>query len=126
MYFPVGLALSPGGHTLYVVNSDFDLQFNGGTVLALDLDRIRSNVGDLRASLDGNEPCKGVGPNNTTVLYPGPCGPIDLRDPPDGQGSLVRDSVEIGAFATDIIAVARKDAPGARLFVPIQIGRAHV
>ncbi|MCU0692255.1 MAG: hypothetical protein MUF54_12720, partial [Polyangiaceae bacterium] len=40
MYYPVGLAISPGGHTLYVANSDFDLQYNGGTVLALDLDRL--------------------------------------------------------------------------------------
>lgn len=41
IYFPVGLAMSPGAKRLYVVNSDFDLQYNGGAVQALDLDRVR-------------------------------------------------------------------------------------
>ena len=31
-YFPVGLAVSSGGNALYVVNSDFELQWNGGTL----------------------------------------------------------------------------------------------
>lgn len=44
IYFPVGLALSQGGGRLYVVNSDFDLQYNGGTVQAFDLDRVRQIV----------------------------------------------------------------------------------
>src|SRR6476661_2185322 len=34
LYFPVGILPSPGGNALYVVNSDFDLQYNGGTVEA--------------------------------------------------------------------------------------------
>ena len=35
-YFPVGLAVSKGGNVLYAVNSDFDLQWNGGTIQSLD------------------------------------------------------------------------------------------
>src|SRR5437899_1675702 len=42
LYFPVGLAVSPGGNVLYVANSDFDLQFNSGTVDAYDLPALRS------------------------------------------------------------------------------------
>src|ERR1700722_12048162 len=40
-YFPVGLVVSRGGNVLYVVNSDFDLQWNGGTIQSYDLDQIR-------------------------------------------------------------------------------------
>jgi DNA-binding beta-propeller fold protein YncE len=117
MYFPVGLAVSPGGHTLYVANSDFDLQYNSGTVIALDLDRVRSNVPRV---WEANAPCGSLGQNTMKLLYPGPCGPISLHHPPDGQGSLVAASVRIGAFATDMIAVKRPDAPASRLFLPVR------
>ena len=43
-YFPTGLAVSQGGNVLYVVNSDFDLQWNGGTIQSYDLDQIRHDV----------------------------------------------------------------------------------
>lgn len=42
IYFPVGVVVSPGGTRLYVVNSDFDLQYNAGSVQAYDLVRLRS------------------------------------------------------------------------------------
>lgn len=127
MYFPVGLAISPGGHTLYVVNSDFDLQFNGGTVMALDLDRIRANIPPATDPTNPAYPCgqaegwtRELGRNNSKLLYPGPCKPISLTNPPDGRGSLVGATVEIGAFATEIISVANPEGPGARLFVPVR------
>ncbi len=44
IYFPTGLALSSNSNLLYVVNSDFDLQYNAGTLQSLDLTRIRSLV----------------------------------------------------------------------------------
>jgi len=39
-YFPVGLAVDPTDKWLYVVNSDFDLQFSQGTLQSLDMRRI--------------------------------------------------------------------------------------
>src|SRR6266436_1748423 len=85
LYFPVGLAVSPGGHALYVANSDFDLQFNAGTVEAYRL-----------------------GANPTQILYPGLCGSLNLESPPapylamtiQGQpvGPPIANSVRIGAF----------------------------
>lgn len=42
IYFPVGIAVSPGHSRLYVANSDFDLQYNGGSLQAFDLERMRS------------------------------------------------------------------------------------
>src|SRR5690242_8687613 len=43
-YFPVGLAVSRGGNVLYAINSDFDLQWNGGTIQSLDLRMIRRHT----------------------------------------------------------------------------------
>src|SRR5580658_6410015 len=43
-YFPVGLAVSAGGHVLYAANSDFDLQWNGGTLQSYDLNGIRNDT----------------------------------------------------------------------------------
>src|SRR5580698_10284476 len=40
-YYPVGLAVSRGGNVLYAANSDFDLQWNGGTLQSYDLHQIR-------------------------------------------------------------------------------------
>ncbi len=46
-YFPVGLAVSSGGNVLYVANSDFDLQWNGGTIQSYDLFRLRHDTAEL-------------------------------------------------------------------------------
>src|SRR5690348_1197995 len=42
IYFPVGIAIQ--GDVMYLANSDFDLQYNGGTIQAYDLKRIRDHV----------------------------------------------------------------------------------
>ncbi|MCC6213886.1 MAG: hypothetical protein IT376_03395 [Polyangiaceae bacterium] len=60
IYFPTGLALSPAGTRLYVASSDFDLQFTGGSLLALDLDRVHRLVPrscEQDAGCAGDERC---------------------------------------------------------------------
>src|SRR5438132_121176 len=73
LYFPVGLAVSPGGHALYVANSDFDLQFNSGTVEAYQLDDIRGFLSKIwsNSSIGSSDVCKelGIEPNPTPILY---------------------------------------------------------
>jgi hypothetical protein len=57
LYFPVGLAVSSGGNALYVVNSDFDLQYNGGTLQSYDLFAIRRDAALLiNNNLSGQPP----------------------------------------------------------------------
>src|SRR6187549_3007520 len=56
IYFPVGLALDPAADFLIVVGSDFDLQFNQGTVQSLSLERVRA-LARLPCSSDGD--CSG-------------------------------------------------------------------
>jgi hypothetical protein len=146
LYFPVGILPSPGGKALYIVNSDFDLQFNGGTVEAYNLEEIRDIA--LRPfwapdPADDATNCFGLGPNPNVVLYPGPCGPLDLNRPPPRptpySGPLFRRSARIGAFATDLVMACypaedfkvggtadclrgglADRARGARLFVPVR------
>ena len=40
IFLPAGVAADPGGGFLYVVNSNSDLRYNAGTVVAVDLSRI--------------------------------------------------------------------------------------
>lgn len=44
IYFPTGLALSRDARHLYVANSDFDLQYNAGTLQSLDMEHVRQLV----------------------------------------------------------------------------------
>ncbi|WP_437900270.1 hypothetical protein [Sorangium sp. So ce124] len=139
LYYPTGLAVSPGGRVLYVANSDFDLQFNGGTVQALDLQRLRKRALTLQSGLapGGQDAsggvrgaCDAVGlkTNAASSLYPGPCGPLNLSAL-QGDEEVVRSSAVIGAFASNLLLVHRPLSgeaadPGAerqaRLFVPVR------
>lgn len=119
LYFPVAAAISPGGHTLYVANSDFDLQYNAGTVVALDLDRIRGQIPKLWDTSEA-DPCGLLGENTQRELFPGRCGSIDIASPPDRQGTLVAASTQIGAFASSILLLSNPDGAGARLFIPVR------
>ncbi len=120
--YPVGLAVSPNGHVLWVANSDFDLAFNGGTVLSLDLDairadeaKVRKNPGDPSLPLAqgpvGSGDCPGAPPASvplSSVRQP----QTQTCAPPVRTGAYVKDGVVIGAFAT------RVDYRDGRLFVP--------
>lgn len=93
-YFPVGLKVSHGGNVLYAVNSNFDLQYNGGTVQSYDLWLIRQDA--LRMILHPPAAClDSAGPG------PQPLG--EACAPPVDSQMYVRDSAVIGAFATDLL-----------------------
>jgi hypothetical protein len=44
VYFPVGLAIDAKAKHLFIANSDFDLQFNSGTVLSWNLQALRESL----------------------------------------------------------------------------------
>jgi hypothetical protein len=155
IYYPVGLALDGSAEHLFVANSDFDLQYNAGTLQSWDLAALRARVPracsaddecaaeercDLEAS-DENEgvpsswcvaregrhaglPCGAFGARSAAdkLLYPGRCDYIDPTNPQDGGDPILVQSVETGAFATDVIFRARPGgAPDeGRLFVPVR------
>lgn len=140
LYFPVGLALDESASHLYIVSSDFDLQFNAGSVQSWDLVNLRAKVERIVNPPSPEERCVDANGRVTRgqtrseqVLYPGACPAIrhyitadDPNNPNDvdNPDDILRDTVEIGAFATDVIHRARPaDAPPGdpgRLFIPVR------
>ncbi|OQX69998.1 MAG: hypothetical protein B6A08_02200 [Sorangiineae bacterium NIC37A_2] len=158
LYFPVALTTDSQKAHLFVVGSDFDLQYNHGTIHSLSLARLRELAGKpckadsecqaleaeskcdteptkqnegrpsyLCVSTTGPhalDPCRGLGLKTVSLRAssPGLCAPVDLENPADGKGSLVRDVVQIPAFATDAVMLTRPsdvdEGPSERLFVP--------
>ena len=128
IYFPVGLAMDKGANHLFVVSSDFDLQYNGGAVQSYDLEALQTEQLPQVCEVDAdcaNGPCEtglcacpnGDRADSDRLLFPGRCKPIDPREP-----ALHSHSVKIGAFATDAILRPRDDSdnPEQRLFVPVR------
>jgi hypothetical protein len=128
LYFPVGLDTSRGGNVLYVANSDFDLQYNGGTIQSYDLNAIRKDV--LIAIKDPTQLDKDklVRPAQTPGQPAGnPCvdgAPVYRTDgtgqrqplgetcaPPVKSEAYFKQSVTIGAFATDLQVLRCEEPP---------------
>jgi hypothetical protein len=138
-YFPVGLAVSAGGNALYAVNSDFDLQWNGGTLQSYDLFLVRRDAAALvNANLTGGTPSQlAVAPYDINFVDP-PATTNCLTDPrvtkPNGarvelgqicappvqSTKYVRSSTIIGAFATDLQLQTINGVVGTRLFAPVR------
>jgi hypothetical protein len=106
-YYPVGLQVSAGGTVLYAVNSDFDLQYNGGTIQSYDLALIRRHTLELIA--DPKSP--NVPILDRELLVNNPCPERAESRPTLGEtcapavdsSFYVRDTAIIGAFATDLL-----------------------
>ncbi|HJX66512.1 MAG TPA: hypothetical protein VJ860_21455 [Polyangia bacterium] len=53
IFWPAGVAIDPDGNWLYVVNSNNDLRFNAGTLLAIDLQKAKNDRQKLTADAGG-------------------------------------------------------------------------
>ncbi|MDF2691726.1 MAG: hypothetical protein K0S65_109 [Labilithrix sp.] len=111
-YFPVGLRVSHGGTVLYAVNSNFDLQYNGGTLQSYDLRLIRQHtLLAIKNPADPNlpllRPNSPAGcPDEPPTFKEGEPGRQPLGEtcaPPVDSRVYVRDTALIGAFATDLL-----------------------
>lgn len=148
IYFPVGLALSPDGDRLYVANSDWDLQFNAGSIQAYDAARLREL---LPRYCESDADCAEVGRvcDLEGGASEGPlalaathfCVDVETRNPCPASSiqpasdrllepglcgavdnrspDLLLDGVRVGAFATDVLYRVNP-AGGGRLFVPVR------
>lgn len=102
--FPLALALSPEDtpRHLFVVNSNFDLRFNDGTLMALDLEAINDEIDAAPALPDERDPC------GTVAL--GPCQFDDI------SRFIAQEAGEVGIGSHgDGLAVAPN---GRRLYIP--------
>ena len=100
IYFPVGIQVSPGKKWMYVANSDFDLQYNAGTLQVYDLAALRAKV---PAYCDERTPCsdsekqecdttgKGTGPKGADGAPTHRCVDKARRDPCALAGTDVQD-----------------------------------
>jgi hypothetical protein len=122
LYFPVGLALSQTGQTLFVVNSNFDLRYNAGTLQALDVAAIWDQA-------------KLCAPKLSRVRFDAaklanvPVEPDRRCAAGADVAPFVKTSVRIGAFGADIAstpyysATGDIDPPGSprgRLLIPVR------
>lgn len=140
LHFPVGVALDATGDRLYVANSNFDLQYRSGRIVVFDAARIRELLPDF--SLE--EPCSVLEPvlgERTEKTYaelavsPGLCCPVFLNPGvrtdsesdvcggrAQGLGAdpfgVVKESVKISAFATDLTYQKHPTEDWGRLFIP--------
>ncbi len=142
LYFPVGVALSAGGNQLYVASSNFDLQYNSGSLLVLDAKAIRAHLptpcrsdddcssgrrcddgaqGDSAATFlcvdDQGSPCGDLGVQSLADRFfaPGPCQALPLR-----ESELVLDGARIAPFATDLAYSLLPGGEGARVYVSVR------
>jgi DNA-binding beta-propeller fold protein YncE len=91
-FFPIAAAQSADGDTLFVANSDFDLRYNGGTVVSVDLALVRARAAEVARS----------GPQNCTA-DPNAAGAAIC---PAREFIRARFTRKINPFAVDL-AVAR-------------------
>ncbi|MES1184356.1 MAG: hypothetical protein ABUL60_11100, partial [Myxococcales bacterium] len=149
IYFPVGLALSRDGNAdgnpdyLFVVSSDFDLQYNGGAVQSYDLTKLTEQL-PRRCVVDAD--CAIAEDDQGPTQVPRPfCQPGGMcaasradSDSPCPQGDradadrllfpgrcnpieprkLQISAVKIGAFATDVLLRERPESTP-ELSVPV-------
>lgn len=148
-YFPTGLAVSPDGNVLYAINSDFDLQWNGGTLQTYDLANIRQDATNLVAAnfassqaclKDLHSPaCTTEPPSLKAFLKPGQWTPNCIRTAPSGLGNSLGvhvgtscappvDSTQqryfgksaiVGAFAEDLQIAQLPNSNALRVFAPM-------
>jgi DNA-binding beta-propeller fold protein YncE len=148
IYFPTAVALSPDGNRLYVANSDWDLQFNAGSVQVYDALRLRERLPrycdadadcasgsercDLASSTDANGVARAPTHWCVDAVAADPCSGLGQQTAADRSTSpglcapldnrdpeLLLGSVRIGAFATNLLYRANP-AGGGRLFVPVR------
>ena len=68
------------------------------------------------------QPCREYGPRSAAdrLLNPGRCNSVDPIAPQNGELTLIRDKVGIGAFATDVISRFDEQSGKGRLFLPVR------
>ncbi|MCC6746542.1 MAG: hypothetical protein IT371_02725 [Deltaproteobacteria bacterium] len=104
-YFPTGLAMDPRRPVLYVTNSNADLRYNGGTLMALDLRALPADLSQVGALTESKRlDCR---PDRVES---------SRWECPEAQFVQAGATLRIGDFPSEV----RVTSDGERLFVPVR------
>ena len=131
LFFPVGLSMTEEDDYLLVANSNFDLRYNGGTLVAIDLarfapkdpSRLEAIETDPAVCLDNQNP-KSVLEKIACAVHceESACESFEMYEDwfsedrsdlyiPESAVINTADSIEIGSFASDLDLTPKKTGP---------------
>jgi YVTN family beta-propeller protein len=121
IFYPGAIAVDPTGSWLYVVNSNADLRFNDGTMMAINMALVREKaVGrptDLEMCHDGQFINPITGPENTCCWDALDSNILDC----DERQFVAKDStVKIGSFGSALAIQVDKDTGRQRLLAAVR------
>jgi DNA-binding beta-propeller fold protein YncE len=116
IFYPTGLAVDPHGDVLYVTNGNSDLLYNGGTLLALDLTRLRADIDAFRSTGAAPEP---VGGDERTACRKDVSIPylVECLAP---RYAYADQTIQLGNFGGQIGVASLGSTDSSRLFIPVR------
>jgi hypothetical protein len=122
-HFPTAAAISPDSNFLYVVNSDFNLEFNGGTVVAVDLSLVRAAMNACPGHVCPPPLPPSAMPSTSSTVNP-PCSEAQPPDSPlEPEAAFIPTSggtVRINPYATDAALRVDPATGRQRLYVTVR------
>jgi DNA-binding beta-propeller fold protein YncE len=116
VFYPTGLAVDPRGDILYVTNGNSDLLYNGGTLMALDLTKLRADIDTFR--LTGAAPeAEGGDERKACRKDIGIPYVVECRAP---RYAFADQTIKIGNFGGQIAVTTLGSTDSARLFLPVR------
>jgi hypothetical protein len=116
LFYPTGLALDPREDVLYVTNGNADLRYNGGTLMALNLSRLREDLAVMRSGVVP-EPLAGAESTSTCRRSVGVPWMVECLTP---RYALGGQTIKLGNFAGQIAVQRQGSDEGVRLYVPVR------
>jgi len=116
VFFPTGLAVDQKGDILFVTNGNADLRYNGGTLLALDIRRLREDIESFRTSGVVPEPLAG---DERTACRRDVTNPLILECQAP-RYAFKDQTIKLGNFGGQIGVAALDGTERYRLFVPVR------
>jgi DNA-binding beta-propeller fold protein YncE len=114
LIYPVGLAMTPSGRYLVALNSNFDLKYNAGTLVAIDVSDLRGALAETQSAWEADD--DGDGAPSPYLYGPSVNGSEYYLEETNDKLIISDQTVRLGAFASDL-----KTTPaGDRLIIPVR------
>ena len=116
VFYPTGLAVDPRGDVLYVTNGNSDLLYNGGTLMALDIAKLRADIDSFRSTGVAPEPVDGdertACRSDVSIPYL-----VECLAP---RYAFADQTIKMGNFGGQIGVTSLGSADSSRLFIPVR------